>query len=129
MTSREEVLNLLHIDVVLREEVRRQVLAEDVLGLPAFVRALVEAQRRPLGGLCGLPAPAGHVRRDASDAESWPGGSGRRSGPAWHAPGRVFPLAPGARGLRCRTARHEQRRDRPPAILAHPPCRHGPRRR
>ena len=46
MTIREEVLNLLHTDVAFREEVRRQVLSEEVLALPALVRELAEAQRR-----------------------------------------------------------------------------------
>ena len=46
MTIREDVLNLLHTDVAFREEVRRQVLSEEVLALPALVRELVEAQRR-----------------------------------------------------------------------------------
>ena len=44
MTIREEVLNLLRTDVALREEVRRQVLTEEVLALPALVRELAEAQ-------------------------------------------------------------------------------------
>ncbi len=46
MTIREDVLNLLHTDVAFREEVRRQVLSEEVLALPALVRELAEAQRR-----------------------------------------------------------------------------------
>jgi hypothetical protein len=46
MTIREEVLNLLHTDMGFREEVRRQLLTEEVLGLPALVRELAEAQRR-----------------------------------------------------------------------------------
>ena len=46
MTIRDDVLNLLHTDVAFREEVRRQVLSEEVLALPALVRELAEAQRR-----------------------------------------------------------------------------------
>jgi len=46
MTIREEVLNLLHTDVAFREEVRRQLLTEEVLALPASVRELTETQRR-----------------------------------------------------------------------------------
>jgi len=46
MTIGEEVLNLLHTDIAFREEVRRQLLTEEVLALPASVRELTEAQRR-----------------------------------------------------------------------------------
>lgn len=45
MAIREEVLNLLRTDGAFREEVRRQVLTDEVLALPALVRELAEAQR------------------------------------------------------------------------------------
>ncbi|MBI3329075.1 MAG: hypothetical protein HYZ81_20515 [Nitrospinae bacterium] len=43
---REEVLDLLRTDSAFREEVRRQLLTEELLGLPGLVRELAEAQRR-----------------------------------------------------------------------------------
>jgi hypothetical protein len=46
MAIREDMLELLRSDAAFREEVRRQLLTEEVLGLPAVVRGLAEAQRR-----------------------------------------------------------------------------------
>lgn len=46
MMIREEVLELLRTDPVFREEVRRQLLTEELLALPGLVRELTEAQRR-----------------------------------------------------------------------------------
>lgn len=46
MAIREDVLGLLRSDPAFREEVRRQLLTDELLGLPAVVRELVEAQRR-----------------------------------------------------------------------------------
>jgi len=46
MALPDEILDLLRRDPAFREELRRQLLTEDLLGLPALVRELVEAQRR-----------------------------------------------------------------------------------
>jgi hypothetical protein len=46
MSLREELFELLRTDRGFREEVRRQVLTEELLALPALVQELVEAQRR-----------------------------------------------------------------------------------
>ena len=46
MSLREELFELLRTDRGFREEVRRQLLTEELLGLPALVQELVEAQRR-----------------------------------------------------------------------------------
>ena len=46
MALQDEMLDLLRRDPAFREELRRQLLTDEVLGLPALVRELVEAQRR-----------------------------------------------------------------------------------
>ncbi|MFN3476331.1 MAG: hypothetical protein ACK4Z6_02080 [Candidatus Methylomirabilales bacterium] len=46
MAIREEFLELLRKDLAFREEVRRQLLTEELLTLPGLVRELVEAQHR-----------------------------------------------------------------------------------
>jgi predicted ribosome quality control (RQC) complex YloA/Tae2 family protein len=46
MAVQDEMLDLLRRDPAFREELRRQLLTDEVLGLPALVRELVEAQRR-----------------------------------------------------------------------------------
>jgi hypothetical protein len=46
MALHDEIIDLLRRDPAFREELRRQLLTEEVLGLPAVVRELVEAQRR-----------------------------------------------------------------------------------
>jgi hypothetical protein len=46
MALHDEIIDLLRRDPAFREELRRQLLTDEVLGLPAAVRELVEAQRR-----------------------------------------------------------------------------------
>lgn len=46
MAIRDEILELLRRDPAFREELRRQLLTEEVLALPRLVRELVDAQRR-----------------------------------------------------------------------------------
>jgi len=81
MALREEMLELLRTDRAFREEVRRQLLTEELLALPGLVRELAEAQRRTEAQVQRQGDQMAHLAQQVQALVSWQRGeSGRRDG-------------------------------------------------
>jgi hypothetical protein len=81
MALSDEILDLLRRNTAFREELRRQLLTEELLGLPALVRELVEAQRRTEERIDRLAEQVAHLAEEVRALVSWQRGeAGRRDG-------------------------------------------------